>query len=66
MTTHFTALIRVTAATGLLLGACTAAYAETGEGARRFHIDCQNGYKYGEASRRNRPRLEVLPISWLD
>ena len=50
MIKHFTALIRVVAATGLLLGAYTTAHAETGEGAGRFHIDCQNGYKYGDHS----------------
>ena len=48
MTKQITALIRAVAATGLLLGAYTTAYAETGEGAGRFHIDCQNGYKYGD------------------
>jgi len=47
MTKQITALIRAVAAMGLLLGAYTA-HAETGEGAGRFHIDCQNGYKYGD------------------
>ena len=46
MTMHFTAL--TVPRPGLLLGVYTAAYAETGEGARRFHINCQNGYKYGD------------------
>ncbi len=48
MTKHYTHLFAATAATALLLGAYTTARAETGEGAPRFHIDCQSGYKFGD------------------
>ena len=48
MTKNITTLVHAVAATGLLLGAYTTVHAETSEGARRFHIDCQNGYKSGD------------------
>ena len=48
MTKQYMYLFAAAAATALLLGSYTTARAETREIAPSFHIDCQNGYKFGD------------------